>query len=64
MFVVDFVKILPYTSFLEHSFLEISNKWCRLYVRNAKFLPKIEISSEIKVQTKEESDEDDNSVEQ
>jgi hypothetical protein len=63
MFIVDFVKMFPYTAFLEHNSLEISNKWCRLYVRNTKFLPEIEISSEIKVQSTEENGEDDDNVE-
>ena len=54
MFVIDSLQLFSYSCLQEHTVLKIAYKPYWFYVRDTEFLPEVEISSDIKIQAKED----------
>jgi hypothetical protein len=63
VFVVDVPKMLPYNCPQQHTVLKIAYKRCWFYVRDTEFLPEVEISSEMKIQAKEDGSDRGDQIE-
>ena len=63
MFVIDSLQLFSYSCLQQHTVLKIANKRCWFYVRDTEFLPEVEVSSEMKIQAKEDDSDNGDNIE-
>jgi hypothetical protein len=55
VFFIDYLQLFSYICPLQHTVIKIAYKRCEVYVRDTEFVPEFDVSSEIEIQSNENS---------